>query len=113
MHAPHGSAACSQCMVNLDDVPARSERLQFLDAEEALQIAPAVAYGFALQNPQVESVDINPLLAGPGVCMAVDALVVLRHDGTPALPIPADPPSPVLHAAPAAQVGAHHSRSER
>jgi len=69
--------------------------------------------GFALQNPQVESVDINPLLAGPGVCTAVDALVVLRHDGAPALPIPADALSPVLHAAPAAQVGAHHSRSER
>lgn len=71
---------------------------------------------FALQEPQVESVDINPLLAGPGICVAVDALVVLRHDAS-AGPLqahataPAD--FPVLHPAPAVQAGAHHPRSER
>jgi hypothetical protein len=48
--------------------------------------------------------------------VAVDALVVMRHDAPAALPQPlvtdrADPP--VLHPAPAALAGAHHSRSER
>ncbi len=71
---------------------------------------------FALDHPQVESVDLNPLLVGPGLCVAVDALVVMRHDAPAALPQPlvtdrADPP--VLHPAPAALAGAHHSRSER
>jgi len=52
MHATHGAANCRQGVVDLSDVPARGKRLQFVSAEESLQVAPAVANGFALQDSQ-------------------------------------------------------------
>jgi acyl-CoA synthetase (NDP forming) len=51
------------------------------DARAALASVLAVVErlrSFALQHPSVESVDVNPLLLGPGLCVAVDALVIVR-----------------------------------
>ena len=70
MHAAHGAAARSQGVVDLGDVPARGERLQFFATKEALQISPVVANGFALQDPQAGKRRIQYVEAGAHACPA-------------------------------------------
>lgn len=69
MHAAHGAVSCGQRVVNLGNVPARDERLQFLTTEKPLQVAPAVADGFALHDPQTGKGRIHYIEAAAHACI--------------------------------------------
>ncbi len=56
-----------------------------------------VALGrLAQERPEIESVDINPLIVADGIPIAVDALVVLRNKSAPARPFPSTSPVAII-----------------
>src|SRR5207245_4780501 len=69
----------------LPEMPAECAVGRFPDiagiGREPLRETVAAISRLALEHPEIEELDVNPLFAGPGGVLAADALVVLRrHD---------------------------------
>ena len=74
---------CPVAPEDLDEMPDESMAGRLLDAAAASrhhvhEVVTALSR-LALDHPEIEEVDINPLFAGPGGAAAADALVVLRR----------------------------------
>lgn len=60
VHAAHGAAVSRECVVDLHDMFAVDERLQFIRAKQPFQIAPLIPQGLALQHHQARKwCDLN------------------------------------------------------
>ncbi len=70
MQAAHGAALGGEGVVDLCDVLAGDERLQFFSAKHTLQIPPTVAHLLALQDLQASKRRIQYVKAGTQVCSA-------------------------------------------
>jgi acetyltransferase len=68
-------------LLEMPDECAVGRLLDVAGAErEPLRETLAAISRLALEHPEIEELDVNPLFAGPGGVLAADALVVLRHD---------------------------------
>ncbi len=77
---------CPVSPEDLNEMPDECAVGRLLDVagaeREPLRETLAAISRLALEHPEIQELDVNPLFAGPGGVLAADALVVLRHDET-------------------------------